>query len=417
MTRRSSVAIVGAGPYGLSIAAHLAAAGVDTRVFGAAMQTWRDGMPRGMVLKSEGFASSLFAPGAGYTLGDYCGERGLAYGDLGWPVPVEVFAAYGEAFARRFVPHRDGRRVARVSRAEGGFRVETQDGAVMTADSVVLATGLSAFARVPDDVSGLPASVLTHSSQHADYAAFAGLDVAVIGAGASALDAAAALRRCGAAPTLVSRRAEVRFYGGGKPRGRLDALLAPMTPLGPGWKKWLCCELPLVFHALPQRIRIRIVQRYLGPAPAHAVRDVIEGRVPYWLRSRVAGAALTPEGRVALTVETAGVGVRELTVDRVVAATGYKVDIARLALLDPALAAAVATVDGSPTLSRHFETNVPGLYVVGTPSAYSFGPMFRFACGAGYTARRLTARLAATARAGRSPSGAARPGVPDLQFP
>ena len=414
MGRLCSVAVVGAGPYGLSVAAHLSAAGLEPCLFGDAMQTWREGMPRGMVLKSEGFASSLSDPGGSFTLRHYCAERGLPYADLGWPVPVEVFASYGAAFARRFVPRRDGRRVARIARAAGGFRLETEDGEATVAGSVVMATGIAGFAQVPEVLASLPASVLSHSSRHADYAGFAGREVAVIGAGASALDAAAALRRAGAGVTLVSRRGEVRFHGAGRPRRPLDALLAPLTPLGPGWKKWLCCEMPQLFHALPERLRLHIVRRYLGPAPAGAVRDVIEGHVPYRLLSRVAGAALTPEGRVALTIAREGEAPETLDVDHVLAATGYRVEIARLAVLDPALAAAVATVDGSPALSRHFESSVPGLYFVGTPSAYSFGPMFRFACGADYTARRLARRLAAGARAGRRVAGAARPG---LQLP
>ncbi|WP_237479826.1 NAD(P)-binding domain-containing protein [Lichenibacterium dinghuense] len=413
MSMLSTVAVVGAGPYGLSVAAHLAEAGVEVRVFGDAMQTWREGMPRGMFLKSEGFASSLSDPGHTYTLKHFCAERGIPYADVGWPVPVEVFAAYGDAFARRFVPGRDRRSVARVARAGGGFRVELADGDAVTVGRVVLATGIGAFARVPEELEGLPRSVLTHSSHHADYAAFAGQAVAVIGAGASALDAAAALRRAGASATLVSRRAEVRFYEAGRPRRAIDAVLSPLTPLGPGWKKWLCCEAPQLFHALPERLRLNIVRRYLGPSPARFVRDTIEGHVPYWLNSRVLGGAVAADGRVALSVDTDGVGRRTLAVDHVVAATGYKVDVARLGFLDPALAAAVRTVDLSPALSRDFESSVPGLYFVGTPSAYSFGPMFRFACGADYAARRLTRHVLAGGRsAARAP---ARTGAPALR--
>ena len=417
MTKHIPVAIVGAGPYGLSIAAHLSAAGIETGVYGDSMKTWREGMPRGMVLKSEGFASSLSDPNDTFTLGHYCRERGLPYTDVGWPVPVEVFADYGEEFARRFVPQRDARRVIRVSKGRGGFRIETGDGSAVTAGSVVLATGIAPYAQVPDTLSSLPASVLTHSSQHADYAAFAGQEVAVVGAGASALDAAAALRRAGAWVTLISRRAEVRFHGGGRARRKIDALLAPLTPLGPGWKKWLCCELPLVFHALPERVRLHVVQRYLGPAPASAVRDIVEGRVPYMLRSWVAGADLTREGRVALTIKRAGDDPSTLVVDHVLAATGYKVDVSRLSLLDPALASVVATLDRSPTLSRNFESTVPGLYFVGTPSAYSFGPMFRFACGAGYTARRLTSHLASTMQAACRTPAVSRATIPDFLVP
>ena len=46
------VAIVGAGPYGLSIAAHLRVAGVTFRIFGRPMQTWRYHMPDGNAAES-----------------------------------------------------------------------------------------------------------------------------------------------------------------------------------------------------------------------------------------------------------------------------------------------------------------------------------------------------------------------------
>ena len=395
MSKTTSVAIIGAGPYGLSVAAHLAAAGVDVRIFGTSMQTWRDSMPNGMLLKSEGFASSLSDPGRSFTLGHYCRERDLPYRDIGWPVPVEVFAAYGEAFQQRFVPQLDSRRVVHVGRTRDGFRVETEDGEAVLASRVVLATGIGPFARVPPELAGLPGSVLSHSSHHADYGRFAGRRVAVIGAGASALDAAAALRRAGASATLVSRRSAVTFYEAGRPRRPIDAILAPLTPLGPGWKKWLCCELPLLFHALPARLRVRIVQRYLGPSPGWFVRDTIEGHVPYCLDSRVAGARLTADDRVELSIDRSGQDRTTLDVDHVVAATGYKVDVSRLGFLAPDILHHMKTVDGSPALSRDFQSTVPGLYFVGTPSAYSFGPMFRFACGSDYAARRVARHVLA----------------------
>ena len=38
----TDVAVIGAGPYGLSLAAHLRARGADIRVFGFPMQSWRE---------------------------------------------------------------------------------------------------------------------------------------------------------------------------------------------------------------------------------------------------------------------------------------------------------------------------------------------------------------------------------------
>src|SRR5437899_11310046 len=100
---RCNVAIIGAGPYGLSIAAHLRARGIEFRIFGRPMDTWLTRMPKGMRLKSEGFASSLYDPDSEFTLGAYCQHHGLPYAHLGLPAPLETFPSYGLAFQRSFV--------------------------------------------------------------------------------------------------------------------------------------------------------------------------------------------------------------------------------------------------------------------------------------------------------------------------
>src|SRR6516165_2611793 len=59
-----STVVIGSGPYGLSLAAHLASRKIEHRIFGHCMETWEKHMPPNMLLKSEGFASDLYAPGA-----------------------------------------------------------------------------------------------------------------------------------------------------------------------------------------------------------------------------------------------------------------------------------------------------------------------------------------------------------------
>jgi FAD-dependent urate hydroxylase len=90
----TEAAIIGAGPYGLSIAAHLNSRRIACRILGPAMESWR-GMPRGMLLKSEGSASSLADPQYRYTLERYCAERGLPFRRWGLPVPLDLFVEYG----------------------------------------------------------------------------------------------------------------------------------------------------------------------------------------------------------------------------------------------------------------------------------------------------------------------------------
>ena len=119
----SDVAIIGAGPYGLSIAAHLRARNVDFRIFGSPMHTWRAHMPKGMRLKSEGFASSLYDPDSAFTLEAYCKEKGLPYADTALPVPLETFTAYGLEFQKRFVPDLEDKLVVSLRRTGDGYQV------------------------------------------------------------------------------------------------------------------------------------------------------------------------------------------------------------------------------------------------------------------------------------------------------
>lgn len=96
-----------------------------------------------------------------------------------------------------------------------------------------------------------------------------------------------------------------------------------------------------------------------------------------------------------------------------IAATGYKVDLNRLRFLGPDMRSRLRCADRAPILSRDFESSVPGLYFVGAAAANSFGPMLRFAFGAGFTSRRLSRHLAASAaRKHPRPIAARRPMTP-----
>lgn len=392
------VAIVGAGPYGLSIAAHLKAAGVDFRIFGNPMEFWLKHMPKGMHLKSEGFASSLFDPAAIFTLAHYCKEYGIPYADIGMPVPLEKFCAYGLEFQKRFVPEVESQWVVSLQRAAAGFRVTLGNGEVFCARRVVVAVGLTHYDSMPSVLGALSPAFVTHSSQHTDIGHFYGRKVAVVGAGASALDLAALLHEAGASVEVIARVAKIRFHD---PPASLnpswfDRLRTPITGIGPGWKLFLCSNLPLVFRRMPEKFRLEKVRRILGPAPCWFTKERVEGKVEFHLGTTITEAKIE-NGRVSLQLTDQAKTKKTVSVDHVIAATGYKPDLRRLAFLDPDLLAGIRTVEHTPVLSSNFESTVSNLYFVGVIAANTFGPLLRFAFGAGFTARRLSSHLSHTA--------------------
>ncbi|WP_165492725.1 NAD(P)-binding domain-containing protein [Lichenihabitans psoromatis] len=399
MLQHIPVAIIGAGPYGLSISAHLHHAGIGHRIFGRSMETWSTGMPSGMFLKSAPAATDLSDPEERLTLKAFCARQGLAYDPLEMPLPVELFTAYGEAFQRELVPHLEPQFVRNLARAPDGFTLTLDDGSVVQAEQVVVATGLRRFGSVPDAIATLPPTLMTHSSEAADLTHLRGQDVIVLGGGSSAVDVAAALHRSGARATLVARRATLRFPPINGKRRWFHAIKAPMTPLGPGWNKVLAWKGALVFHKMPADFRAMVVRRYLGPSPTISVRETIEAHVAQILNATISRCEVV-QGRLRVTVRSDGVD-RSIEADHIVAATGYRIDLARLDFLDHDIVAAVACTNGYPTLSNRFETSLRGLYFVGTPSAVSFGPIMRFVCGTGFCSRRVTGAIARSVRSAR----------------
>jgi thioredoxin reductase len=397
--KNCKIAIIGAGPYGLSIAAHLKAHKIDFRIFGSAMHTWMTQMPKGMRLKSEGFASSLYDPESSFTLRHYCQERNIPYADMGLPVPLETFTAYGLEFQKRLVPELENKIVTSVERSAGGFRIGLQDGEVFSANRVVIAVGICHFGYVPPVLATLPEELVTHSSAHSDVGQFNGREVAVVGAGASALDLAALLHEAGAAVQLVARKPAIRFHDppSKTPPSLSTRLRRPMTGIGPGWKLFFCANAPWAFHRLPEGYRVESVKKILGPAPGWFIKEQVVGKMPFHLGASIEKASVE-YGRVRLELANGNGTRKSIVTDHVIAATGYRVNLERLKFFNSELRAAIRSVEYSPLLSSNFESSVPGLYFVGTSAANAFGPVMRFAFGAGYTAGHLSGHLARASR-------------------
>ncbi|MEU9169718.1 NAD(P)-binding domain-containing protein [Streptomyces sp. NPDC048420] len=402
--QRLPTVVIGAGPYGLATAAWLSAAGTPRRVFGDPMESWHSNMPVGMYLKSVPAASAISAPEAGYRLEDFRAARGLgSVGDL-YPIPIDEMIAYGRWFQERRVPEVERQRVRTVQAADGLFGIVLDSGEEFLAENVVMATGQVPFAHEPPELGGpFPEELVSHTSRHRDLTRFAGQRVAVLGAGQSALESAALLHEAGARPTVIARAESVAF--GGPPetdrladRPRPVRIVKPGSPLGPGWSLLACSYGGEAYRHLPESLRMRLLHTVLGPSGGWWLRHRVDDRFPVLCRRTVRSAEVA-DGTLRLELLEADGRTEVLSVDHLLLATGYRVDVDRLGLLAPELRRQVRTFRGAPRLSSGFESSVPGLFFTGLAAAPTFGPVLRFVAGTGFAARKVAGSVAAGTRA------------------
>jgi FAD-dependent urate hydroxylase len=402
--RASEVLIIGAGPYGLSISTHLRGQGIDHLIVGRPMDTWRNHMPAGMYLKSEIFGTDMSSPQPGYDLPAYARSERIDGIERGTPLSLERFLDYADWYVKQLVPDISDVTVTEIEAVSGGFRVSFADAEPLAARSVVIATGVLPYAYIPAELSGLPSELVSHTADHHRFDHLRGREVAIVGAGSSALETAALLHEAGGQVRMIVRCPDSPLWGS-KPLGLTPLVKLRENRLCEGWK----CPFwnsPSAFRLLPRQVRAEKARSVLGPLGAWWLRPRVEGVVDILGKTHVRGAEPSGTG-VRLHLE--GQSRSSLDVDHVIAATGFHVDIARLSYLPDELRARIATFSGYPVLSRAAESAVPGLYFVGASAAFGLGPSMRFIAGTHNVAAQLTQSIARRARQGSGRPVAAEP--------
>lgn len=387
----TDITIIGAGPYGLSVAAHLRTIkGLEVRVFGDPMSFWRSNMPAGMFLRSNWTATQIASPTGELTLEEFQADR---HTSVGIPVSIDHFIQYGLWYQNRAVPDLDRRKISRVERAAGGFKITVQDGETFQSRRVVIACGIGSFARRPSEFSTLPAAMASHTVEHSDFAKFSGKRVLLVGSGQSALESAALLHEAGAQVEVVGRATQIHWLQGRLSRtlhhglGKLTrALLYAPTDVGPAGLSQLLAR-PNLVRRLPRGLQDKLRRRAVRPAGARWLVDRVRD-IPITLGCSVVSAI--PAGEQVRARLSNG---REITADHILLGTGFHIDISKYDFLGKELLTDIRRANGFPLLKSGLETSVPGLHIVGAPAGYSFGPLLQFVSGARFASRSLTQTL------------------------
>jgi thioredoxin reductase len=393
--QKKEVVVIGAGPYGLSTAAHLQDAGVEPYVVGQPMEFWKQNMPRKMLLRSRNEASNIAAPQKHLSIEAYQRARGRKIKE---PLPIEDFIAYGDWFQKQVVPNIDTRQVCNVLHDGSIFELTFEDGERVQAKSVVLTLGIGLFSFRPEQFAGIPRELAPHSSDLNNLSQFTGKRVVVIGKGQSALEYAALLHENKAEVEIITRSPAVTFrpFAWRKhlfrrltsgPLRSLSYSILPPTDLGDIRTARKMAD-PRKFRRQPPEVQESLLKDCTKPVGA------------YWLPSRLEAV------RVRTGLSVSGVKVTgnklklELSdgttdqVDLVVLATGYKIDVTKYHILDSSLQREILkTSDGYPVLATSLQTSINGLYMAGVIAERTLGPTLRFVTGTSNAGPRVAAAI------------------------
>jgi len=383
------VAIVGAGPYGLSAAAHLKSKGFDTRVFGQPMEFWAHKMPEGMLLRSPRVASNLSDPDGAFTLDAY---ESAARKEASDPLPLDTFVEYGKWFRHQLGSDLDERTVLRMDRDHPGFRLSLVDGEEIRFRNVIVAAGIGPFKKKPSVFQNFSAPHVLHCYEGRQIRTFAGKRVAVIGGGQSALESAALLNEAKAEVEVIARQTRINWigqHGWLHHMGPISSILYSSHDVGPaGISRLVAC--PKITALVPLKLRDRIRKRAVRPAGSR------------WLPSRLVDVKLTT-GRYVSQASLRGDELSlklddgsERRIDHVLLGTGYQVDISQYNFIPHQLAEEIRQFDGYPKLTSGFRCSVPGLHFIGATAARSFGPLLYFVAGTEFASQELTCHISRT---------------------
>jgi FAD-dependent urate hydroxylase len=379
--RDTRVLVIGAGPFGLSLAAYLGHLGIDYLVVGEAMGFWRRNMPEGMYLRS-GLDWHLDPLGV-HTIDAYL--RSLpAPPSEPEPLSRDLYLNYAEWFRQQRSITPSPAWIVGLDRDGDRFVATDDKGASIRADAVVVAVGFQYFESEPREVvSVLPPGRYAHTCDLVELEQLRGQRVLIVGGRQSALEWAALACEAGAAMVHVSHRHDTPAFARSDwswVQPLVDAMVA-----NPGWYRNLDkAQQEQVSQRLWAEGRLKL-EPWLGPRVARS-------NVRLWPRTAVSAAEVVPRGEVRVSLDSGDA----FSVDRLILATGYKVDIARVPFLAVGnVLPQLAVRNGFPVLDEHFQTSVPGLYVTSIAATQDFGPFFGFTVAVRTSARLIGDHLAA----------------------
>ncbi|HEY6975084.1 MAG TPA: NAD(P)-binding domain-containing protein [Chitinophagaceae bacterium] len=361
----TNLLIIGAGPFGLAMAAHAKHLGIDFIMVGKPMEFWKMNMPEGMYLRSA--CDWHLDPKNEHTIERFLSTQHLAPADVE-PLSRNFYLSYTEWFQKQKQITALPVYVDRLDYADNyKYYAVTDEGDIITANNVVIALGFKYFKHIPPEFENIfPQDACSHTCDLTDMKSMQYKRCLILGGRQSAFEWAALLAEAGAETIYISHRHKSPEF--------MASDWSWVNPIvdnivhEPGWFRNLAAEeKDLLSKKLWEEGRLKI-EPWLEK---RVMKDNVK-LLPY--TEIIAGKKL-PKGELEVAFNN---GVT-ITVDHIIFATGYKAVISKVPLLARGnILSKLAIQNNFPVLNEYFQTNMPGLFITSMPASQDFGPFFGF---------------------------------------
>lgn len=361
------LAIIGAGPTGMSIAAHAKSHGLNCAILGEPWAFWyRHMIP--LPLRSPPATTNIDTPRRGFQFLDFARRAKLPEAKR---ISFHEFTAYAAWFAAQHELRPIKLAVQSVRRDHDSWLIRTRTG-VVRARHVVVAVGLNGMQRMPEEAVRHP-QLYTAVSEIKCFEEFRGRRVAIVGAGQSSAEAALALAAAGAETHLVVRGEQVVFRSLHSPGAFMFKFLFKRADRFISW--------------LPTPLQTMLLRFLTKGTIEPELRDELS-RAGVWMHTRSRVVPTVRGGHSCLEVHSPGK--EPIPVDHAVLGTGYAFDVRKIPFLRDA---PVAHVGGLPRLNLYGESSAPGLYFCGIAALRLIGPQAQFVFGTKKLSPRIMAGI------------------------
>lgn len=367
MQKHTTLLIIGAGPFGLAMAAHTQHLGIDYIIVGKPMEFWKMNMPDGMYLRST-CDWHLDTTGE-HTIDKFLQTQQRNCKEVE-PLSRQFYLLYVQWFITQKKIECMPSYIQQLDYANYGYRAVTDDGVTIHAKFVVVAIGFKYFKNLPDEIiNRLPASGYSHTCNLVDMCLMKNKRVLILGGRQSAFEWAALLHEAGAETIHLSYRHSTPAFTASN-WSWVNELVDHLVE-DPSWFRNLSPEeKDAVSKKLWEEGRLKL-EPWLAPR-------IMQDFVYLWPHTFLVRSTALANGACEVLLNND----RAITVDHIILATGYKVNIGKVPfLVNGNILSMLKTDNDFPVLDEYFQTNLPGLFITSMPASQYFGPFFGFTIG------------------------------------